>query len=149
MNIYSIPPLLTLGGFLSLAVFAACRGAQTVTGKLFVGICTLGVCLYTDILLAFNLNDPAIALRISRLDHFFIVYLIPLYLHFFPPLSQHLRKRLVGKRRLCICRDTDVPNTDITLYRRDAGTFFRPVCQGRPALPGIRHLEAWRSLSTC
>lgn len=46
-------------------------------------ICVLGVFLYTDIFIVFNLNSPKTALLISRTDHFFIIYLFPLYIHFF------------------------------------------------------------------
>jgi len=50
---------------------------------LFFIICILGSFLYFDILFAFNVQSKETALRISRTDHFFIVYLFPVYIHFF------------------------------------------------------------------
>jgi two-component system NtrC family sensor kinase len=83
MTFYSIPPLLTLICFLALAALAIFRGPRTRTNFLFLTICILGSFLYFDILFAFNSQSEETALRISRADHFFIVYLFPVYLHFF------------------------------------------------------------------
>ena len=83
MTFYSIPPLLTLICFLALAALAIFRGPKTQTNFLFLTICILGSFLYFDILFAFNTQSEETALRISRTDHFFIVYLFPVYLHFF------------------------------------------------------------------
>ena len=83
MTVYSIPPLLTLICFLALAALAIFRGPKTQTNLLFLTICILGSFLYFDILFAFNTQSKDMALRISRTDHFFIVYLFPVYLHFF------------------------------------------------------------------
>ena len=83
MNLYSIPPFLTLCCFLGLAVLAVLRGRKTKSNILFFIICVLGSFLYIDILLAFNLKSAETALLISRIDHFFLVYLCPVYLHFF------------------------------------------------------------------
>jgi two-component system NtrC family sensor kinase len=83
MTLYSIPPLLTLICFLALAALAIFRGPKTQTNFLFLTICILGSFLYFDILFAFNTQSEETALCISRTDHFFIVYLFPVYLHFF------------------------------------------------------------------
>lgn len=83
MNLYSIPPLLTLCCFIGLAVLTIVRGRRTKTNALFVIICLLGSFLYIDILLAFNLKAAQTALLISRIDHLFLVYLFPVYLDFF------------------------------------------------------------------
>ena len=83
MTFYSIPPLLTLCCFLGLAALTIFRGPRTKTNLLFFTICILGSFLYIDILFAFNVKSAEAALRISRIDHFFIVYLFPVYLHFF------------------------------------------------------------------
>lgn len=83
MNPYSIPPLLTLCCFVGLAAFTISRGRWTKTNILFLIICILGTFLYIDIFLAFNVKSAATALLISRIDHFFIVYLFAVYLHFF------------------------------------------------------------------
>lgn len=83
MNLYSIPPLLTLGCFIGLAVLTLWRGRKTKSNILFFIICLLGSLLYIEILLLFNLKSVETALLISRIDHFLLVYLVPVYLHFF------------------------------------------------------------------
>ena len=83
MTFYSIPPLLTLCCFLGLAGLTIFRGSRTKTNFLFFTICILGSFLYIDILFAFNVKSAETALLVSRTDHFFIVYLFPIYLHFF------------------------------------------------------------------
>jgi two-component system NtrC family sensor kinase len=83
MTPYSIPPLLTLCCLLGFAGLTVLRGRKTKVNILFLLICILGSFLYADILIAFNVKSPETALRISRIDHFFIIYLFPLYIHFF------------------------------------------------------------------
>ncbi len=83
MTFYNIPPLLTLICFLALAALVIFRGPRTQTNLLFFTICILGSFLYFDILFAFNTQSKEMALRFSRTDHFFIVYLFPVYIHFF------------------------------------------------------------------
>ena len=95
MTFYSIPPLLTLICFLALAALAIFRGPRTQTNFLFLTICILGSFLYFDILFAFNVQSEETALRISRTDHFFIVYLFPVYLHFF-----HVYLNIYGRKWL-------------------------------------------------
>lgn len=83
MTLYSIPPLLTLACFVGLAALTLLRGEKSRINFLFLLICILGTFLHLDILLAFNLKSAQTALLISRIDHFFIIYLIPLYIQFF------------------------------------------------------------------
>lgn len=83
MDLYSVPPLLTLCCFLGLAGIALFHGQRTPANHLFFIICLLGSFLNIDILIAFNVTSPATALRVSRIDHFFLVYLFPVYIHFF------------------------------------------------------------------
>lgn len=83
MTIYSIPPFLTLCCFLGLAALTIRRGIKTKVHFLFTVICIIGCFLYIDILFAFNLDSEKTALKISRVDHAFIVFLMPVYLHFF------------------------------------------------------------------
>ena len=81
--LYSIPPFLSLCCFVFLAYLSVTRGRKNQINRLFTVICILGIFLYTDILVIFNCNSPETALFVSRLDHFFIIYFIPLYIHFF------------------------------------------------------------------
>ena len=93
MNLYSIPPLLTLCCFAGLAVLTLRQGPRTKVKILFSLICVLGCFLYIDILFAFNLKSEKTALLISRIDHGFIVYLFPLYIHFFHEYLNISRRR--------------------------------------------------------
>jgi len=94
-TIYSIPPLLTLICFAGLAVLTLLRGRKTKTNILFIILCTLGSFLYLDILLVAHVESAETALTISRIDHFFIVFLIPVYIHFF-----HTYLNVSGRRWL-------------------------------------------------
>jgi signal transduction histidine kinase len=81
--LYSIPPFLSLCCFVFLAYMSVSRGRKNRINRLFTVICILGTFLYIDILIIFNCESPQTALFVSRLDHFFIIYFIPLYIHFF------------------------------------------------------------------
>lgn len=81
--LYSIPPFLSLCCFVFLAFLSVSRGRKNRINRLFTVICVLGTFLYIDILIIFNCESSRTALFISRLDHFFIIYFIPLYIHFF------------------------------------------------------------------
>jgi len=71
------------------------RGRRTKVNILFFITCMLGSFLYIDILFAFNVKSAALALIISRIDHFFIIYLFPIYIHFF-----HSYLNISGKKWL-------------------------------------------------
>ena len=83
MTFYSIPPLLTLCCFFGLAVLTIFYGPRTKTNLLFFTICILASFLYFDILFAFNVTSEKTALWVSRTAHFFVVYVFPVYIHFF------------------------------------------------------------------
>ena len=83
MTIYSLPPFLTLCSFLGLAGLTFHRGLKNKANLLFGLLCLLGALLYIDILIIFNTPNPQIALWSSRVDHIFVLYTIPLYIHFF------------------------------------------------------------------
>src|SRR3989339_238003 len=97
INPYSIPPLLTLCCFLGLAVLTLMRGRKTEVNILFFILCLLGSFLYIDIFLVLNVKSDTTALFISRADHFVIIYLFPVYIHFFHAyLNINDRKWLTG-----------------------------------------------------
>ena len=95
MNLYSIPPLLTLFCFSGLAVLTVFRGRKTKINILFFVICILGSFLYIDIFLILNIKSDQTALLISRVDHFFIIYIFPVYIHFF-----HVYLGISGRKQL-------------------------------------------------
>jgi len=80
---YSIPPLLTFFFFLGLALLTLARGRPSTVHRVFALICGIGCLLNLDMVVAFNTASPATALWVSRLDHVLVVWLIPLYIHFF------------------------------------------------------------------
>jgi len=87
MNLYSIPPLLTLCCFLGLVVLTVVlghrRGHWTKANLLFLIICIFGSFLNIDILFAFNTKSANAALLVSRIDHLFIVFSMPVFIQFF------------------------------------------------------------------
>jgi len=95
MNLYSLPPLLTLFAFLALALITIVRWRNQLINRLFLLICILGVVLYADILFIFNTDSVQNALLITRIDQFFSLFLIPLYVHFL-----HTYLKIDGRRWL-------------------------------------------------
>ena len=93
MTLYSLPPFLTLCCFIGLAILAGLRGLKTKVNLLFLLLCLLGCLLYLDILIIFNVRDATVALWSSRIDHLFLVYTIPLYVHFFHAYLGITRRR--------------------------------------------------------
>ena len=82
-NPYSIPAILTLGCFAALALLTAIRAPGSRVNRLFLMICIFGVALNLDILYAFHSPSASAALRVSRVDHFFLVFSLPVYIQFF------------------------------------------------------------------
>ncbi len=96
MNLYGIPPLLTLVCFAFLAIVVLVRKKMTNVNTLFFLLCVTGVFLHADILILFSVESREVALWSSRIDHIFAVYAIPLYIHFFHAyLNIHRRKWLI------------------------------------------------------
>ncbi len=97
MNAYSIPPLLTFVSFILLAILTLVRWRNSLVNLLFLLICCLCAGLYADILFIFNAPSIAAALFVTRIDQFFSLFLIPLYVHFFHAyLGIRGRKSLVA-----------------------------------------------------
>ncbi|MDY6838923.1 MAG: ATP-binding protein [Thermodesulfobacteriota bacterium] len=82
LNFWIIPPLVSFLTLVFLAGLALGKGKGRKVNLLLAGICLLGAFLSLEKALAAVMTDPALALRISRLDHLFVVFFIPLYLHF-------------------------------------------------------------------
>ncbi|MCX5813080.1 MAG: ATP-binding protein [Proteobacteria bacterium] len=82
MNIYSIPPLLSAIILLILFLMGIFKAKNAHINLLFSLICIIGCMLNIDKTLLTIVQDEALAIRISRIDHIFLVFIIPLYLHF-------------------------------------------------------------------
>ncbi|MBW2108307.1 MAG: GAF domain-containing protein, partial [Deltaproteobacteria bacterium] len=91
-----IPPLVSFITLVALGVVAFWKGRGRKTSLLFGAICFVGGLLSLDKALGSVVTDPAVALRISRMDHAFVVFFVPFYLHFtFSFLEIQKRKWLV------------------------------------------------------
>lgn len=83
MTLYTLPPLLSLVCFMGLAILTLVRRPRTTVNLLFFVLCCLGVLLYGDIVILFQTDSASVALFVSRLDHVFVVYTMPVFIHFF------------------------------------------------------------------
>ena len=82
LNLWVVPPLVSCLTLFFLAALAIMRGRGRKANLLFAAICFLGGLLSLDKAFASVVTDPALALKVSRIDHAFVVYFIPVYLHF-------------------------------------------------------------------
>jgi nitrogen-specific signal transduction histidine kinase len=82
MNIYSIPPLLSATILFILFLMGIFKARKSPINLLFSLICLIGCLLNTDKTILTVIQNEATAIKISRIDHMFLVFIIPLYLHF-------------------------------------------------------------------
>jgi hypothetical protein len=99
LNFWVIPPFVSFLTMFGLAGLAVVKGKGLKVNLLFAGICFLGGLLSLDKAFASVAIDPGLALRISRIDHLFVVFFIPVYLHF-------IHTFLHIARRKCFPRET-------------------------------------------
>jgi two-component system NtrC family sensor kinase len=96
-NFWAVPPLVSFVTLFGLAGLALVKGRGRKVNLLLAAICFLGGLLSLDKALASVVIDPDLALRISRIDHVFVVFLIPVYLHFTHTFLQIAKRRwLIG-----------------------------------------------------
>ncbi|NVM22374.1 MAG: GAF domain-containing protein [Desulfobacterales bacterium] len=97
LNFWVIPPLVSFLTLFALACLALIKGKGRKVNLFLAGICLLGGVLSIDKALAAVVTEPGLALRISRIDHMFIVFFVPVYLHFtYTFLGIDRRKWLIG-----------------------------------------------------
>jgi len=82
-----------LVGFAFLALVVLIRKEMTRVNSLFFMLCINGTFLQTTMLILFTTQNPRIALWASRIDHIFIIYSIPLFMHFFHAYLDVNRRR--------------------------------------------------------
>lgn len=82
MDIYSIPTLLSSIVLFVLFLMGIFKAKRSSINLLFSLICLIGCLLNVDKTLLTVIKDHDIALKISRIDHIFLVFIIPFYLHF-------------------------------------------------------------------
>lgn len=95
MNTHSIPPLLTMLSFVALGTVSVLKGRKTKVNTLFFLLCVMGALLYFDVWFSAIASSPRAALFVRRVDHFILVYSLPLYIHFF-----HTYLGIVNRRYL-------------------------------------------------
>ena len=97
LNFWVIPPFVSFLTLFALGGLALVKGKGRKVNLLFAGICFLGGLLSIDKALASVVTDPDLALRSSRIDHIFVVFFVPVYLHFTHSfLGIARRKWLIG-----------------------------------------------------
>lgn len=97
LNFWVVPPFVSFLAMFALACLALVKGKGRKVNLLLAGICFLGVLLSIDKSLGAVLTDPLLALRVSRINHLFFVFIIPVYLHFtYSFLGITRRKWLIG-----------------------------------------------------
>jgi signal transduction histidine kinase len=82
MNAYSIPPLLSAIILFILFLMGIFKAKNAHMNLLFSLICLIACMLNIDKTLLTIIQDETLAIRISRIDHVFLVFIIPLYFHF-------------------------------------------------------------------
>jgi two-component system NtrC family sensor kinase len=97
LNLWVIPPFVSFLTLFGLGGLALAKGRGRKVNLLLAAICFLGGLLSLDKALASVIVDPEVALRVSRIDHLLVVFIIPLYLHFtYTFLGMTTRKWLIG-----------------------------------------------------
>jgi signal transduction histidine kinase len=91
MNLYGIPPLLSAIILFILFLMGILRARKSRVSLLFALICLIGFLLNVDKAILTSVRDSELAIRISRLDHLFLAFVIPLYLHFTVMVTGHKR----------------------------------------------------------
>ena len=82
MNIFAVPPLLSALILFTLFLMGIIKAKASRANMLFAFLCLIGCFLNTDKAILTTTINPLNALRLSRIDHAFLVFVIPLYLHF-------------------------------------------------------------------
>lgn len=82
MNIFAVPPLLSALALFTLFLMGMVKAKASRANILFACLCLIGCFLNADKAILTTTINPLNALRLSRIDHAFLVFVIPLYLHF-------------------------------------------------------------------
>ncbi|MDY6843194.1 MAG: hypothetical protein SVW57_03780, partial [Thermodesulfobacteriota bacterium] len=116
-------PLINACVAISLATFTLLKGYKSRENILFAFFCLIFFFLHLDRLFISIIEDKEMALRISRLDHLFFIFHIPIYIHF---VNEFL-KRDYRKNRLFILYLFTIlflPVTQTDLYIKDMHSYF-------------------------
>lgn len=123
MNIFSVPPLLSSIVLFTLFLMGILKAKASRANILFAFICLVGCFLNADKTLLTTTIHPLTALRLSRIDHAFLVFVIPLYLHF-AVLVTGYRTWLPVVRVCYVVAALFIPLTQHALYLIGVKAFF-------------------------
>ena len=123
MNIYCVPPLLSAIVLFTLFLMGILKAKASRANLLFAFICLIGFFLNTDKAILTAAHNPLIALWLSRIDHVFLVFVIPLYLHFAVIVTGY-RKWLPVVKACYVVAFLFIPLTQHPLYLTGVKRFF-------------------------
>jgi two-component system NtrC family sensor kinase len=123
MDIYSIPPLLSAIVLFILFLMGVFRSKRSPISLLFSFICLIGCFLNIDKTVLTVIADEKLAIQISRMDHVFLVFIVPVYLHF-TLLVTGYKKWLPFIRYFYICSFLLLPLTWHPQYLTHAKHYF-------------------------
>ncbi len=123
MSIYSVPPLLSATVLFTLFLMGVLKAKNARINLLFSLICLIGCLLNIDKTLLTIIQDKALAITISRVDHIFLVFIIPLYLHF-AVLATGYGKWLLVVRIFYLVSFLLIPLTQHPLYLIEAKPYY-------------------------
>ena len=123
MNIFCVPPLLSAIVLFTLFLMGIMKARASRANILFAFICLIGFFLNADKAILTGTLHPLTALRLSRIDHAFLVFVIPLYLHFSVIVTGY-RKWLPVVKACYVIAILFIPLTQHNLYLIGVRQFF-------------------------
>jgi len=123
MNIFCVPPLLSAIVLFTLFLMGIMKARASRANILFAFICLIGFFLNADKAILTGTLHPLTALRLSRIDHAFLVFVIPLYLHFSVIVTGY-RKWLPVVKACYVIAILFIPLTQHHLYLIGVRQFF-------------------------
>lgn len=123
MNIFAVPPLLSSLVLFTLFLMGILKAKASRANILFACLCLIGCFLNVDKTILTTAINPLAALRLSRIDHAFLVFVIPLYLHF-AVITTGYRKWLPVVKTSYVLAVLFIPLTQHHLYLSGVKGFF-------------------------
>lgn len=123
MSLHSIPPLISTILLFTFFLVGLLKAREKKENILFSLVCLLGFFLNLDKTLLTFVEDATLALKISRLDHLFLVFIVPLYLHFSVSVSGEVRFSFIY-RIFYVVALLMMPLTQTDYYLKGVRKFF-------------------------
>ncbi|MBF0397598.1 MAG: response regulator [Desulfobacterales bacterium] len=120
---YALPPMLTLLVSLFLASLTIKAGAIKRESRLFTIYCLLQSLFYLDLTLLTIVTNQKTALAISRMDHLFFIFLLPVTVQLFHEIVSINRRRWI-ERWLYLLMLICLPLTQTNYYFSNTYEYF-------------------------